>query len=232
MLPADERFHADNAIAAELDLRLIMQPEFVAAQRPAQFVSQLDLLAHLDVELLGMEAILVAPLLLGAVERDIGLRQQILRGLGFGVVDGDADAGGHVQGIAVNLIGLGQGIADFLGQRPGIGALGQFALQDRKLVTAQATNQIGIANALLDALAHFDQETVADRMTQRIIDVLEAVEIDIVQGKARRAAAGSNERLPEPVDKGRAVGQAGQRIGAGEQRNLLLGDFALGDIDQ
>ena len=79
---------------------------------------------------------------------------------------------------------------------------------------------------------HLDQESIANRMAERIVDVLEAVEIDIEQRKGGRAAAGGDEELLQPLDEGRAVGEPGQRIGARQPRDLFLGDLALGDVDQ
>ena len=92
-MPAHQRLHADHLAVGEADLRLVMQREFVPDDRTPQlgfqFLAALDLALHrLDEEAVG-----VAAVRLGPIERDVRVAQQLV---GIGVVvgkDRDADAG-------------------------------------------------------------------------------------------------------------------------------------------
>src|SRR5439155_22791762 len=74
------------------------------------------------------------------------------------------------------------------------------------------------------------KQSVATRMTDRVVDVLESIEIDHEQGAALLAMGGVAQRFVERLAHHRAVGQAGQRIESCEARNLLLGTALLGEI--
>ena len=73
------------------------------------------------------------------------------------------------------------------------------------------------------------QQRVADRMPERVVDALEAVEVEAEHGKAL-AAHQAQQRLLQLLAEQRAVGEAGQRIVAREVGDLLLLAAALGDV--
>ena len=76
---------------------------------------------------------------------------------------------------------------------------------------------------------HHLEQLVADRMAERVVDALEAVEIEI-EHRELVAAADAGQRLGEPLAEQHAVGQIGQRVVARHMRDLLLGALALGDV--
>ncbi|MNF76085.1 hypothetical protein D3C84_581840 [compost metagenome] len=104
-------------------------------------------------------------------------------------------------------------------------------LQDRKLVAAQAGDHIALAGTVLEARGDFLQQQVADRVTEGIVDFLEVVEIQVEDRERGGAALGRGEGLAQALDEGRPVGQAGEPVGAGEQGDFLLGQLALGDVE-
>ena len=67
-------------------------------------------------------------------------------------------------------------------------------------------------------------------MAERVVDVLEAVEIDQEQRAALLALRGVAQRLVERLAHQRAVGQAGERIEAREAADLLLRAALLGEV--
>ena len=87
-----------------------------------------------------------------------------------------------------------------------------------------------IAHHRLQPLGDLAQQRVADRVAERVVDVLEAVEIDQEQRAALLAAGGIAQRLVERLAHQRAVGQAGQRIEAGEAADFLLRAALLGEV--
>src|ERR1035437_7844593 len=69
-------------------------------------------------------------------------------------------------------------------------------------------------------------------MSQRVIDILEVIEIEIVDGERTGAASGASEGQLQPFDKGRSIGKSGQEIGSRERRDLVSRRLALGDIGE
>ena len=74
------------------------------------------------------------------------------------------------------------------------------------------------------------QQQVADRMAERVVDVLEAVEIEKQHGELAAPAVRPGDRLPDPIGEQRAVGQAGQRVVMGHVHDALVGKTPFGDF--
>jgi hypothetical protein len=86
--------------------------------------------------------------------------------------------------VALDLVGQGQRLDD----RPRQIAqhLGFRSRRDDhgELVAAQAGHQADVADAVAQAFGHFDQQGVANRMAQAVVDALEVVEIQAQHGAA------------------------------------------------
>ena len=67
-------------------------------------------------------------------------------------------------------------------------------------------------------------------MAERVIDVLEAVQVDQEQRAALAAVGRIAQRFVERLAHERAVGQAGQRVEPGKAGDFLLGTALLGKI--
>ena len=67
-------------------------------------------------------------------------------------------------------------------------------------------------------------------MAQRVVDLLEAVEIEQEHRDHATFAAGAGQGLAQPVEQQGAVGQAGQRVVQGQAPDPLLGRLALGQV--
>jgi hypothetical protein len=102
-------------------------------------------------------------------------------------------------------------------------------LDNRELVAREARDEIALADAAPEAARHPTQQFVAYLVTQRVIDALELVDIDVVH---REPPAGLDigKLLLQPLVEQSAVGQVGQRIVMGEVGDLLLGAAALSDV--
>ena len=99
-----------------------------------------------------------------------------------------------------------------------------------ELVAAEAADLAVVAHHRLQPVGDLAQQRVADRMAERVVDVLEAVEVDQEQPAALAAMGRVAQRLVERLAHHRPVGQAGQRIEAGEPRDFLLGPALLGQV--
>ena len=78
MVPADQRLEAADLVAREIDDGLVVQLELAGRQRLAQVVLQRAARLHLRVHLRLEEAVGAAAVALGAVERQIGVPDQLV----------------------------------------------------------------------------------------------------------------------------------------------------------
>ena len=60
-------------------------------------------------------------------------------------------------------------------------------------------------------------------MAQRVVDVLEVVEVDVEDGERGGAAPAGVEARREPIEEGTAVGEIGQRVLLRQRGNPLVG---------
>ena len=97
IVPAQQRFRADDRAVVDFHDRLVVQPQptFLerVAQRPLQRVLPHPKLREIGVE----ELVRVAPELLRAVHRDVGVLEQLLGVVGVVRKHADADRRGHVD---------------------------------------------------------------------------------------------------------------------------------------
>nr|WP_291981179.1 hypothetical protein [Candidatus Accumulibacter sp. ACC005] len=74
------------------------------------------------------------------------------------------------------------------------------------------------------------EQLVADRVAERVVDRLEAVEVEEHQGDAAVRPPGQRQGLLEAVAQEQAVGQPCQRVVVGQEFGALLRGLALGDV--
>ena len=99
--------------------------------------------------------------------------------------------------------------------------------EQRELVAAEARHRVALADVLLDPLGHLAQQLVADRVAERVVDDLEAVEVEEEDGQPLVVAVGLRHGERQAVVEEEAVGQVRQRVVEGEVLDLLLGPLAL-----
>ena len=74
------------------------------------------------------------------------------------------------------------------------------------------------------------QQQVADRVAERIVDVLEAVEVEEQHRELAAPAMRAGDRLSDAVGQQRAIGQAGQRVVVRHVHDALVGEAPLLDL--
>ena len=116
---------------------------------------------------------------------------------------------------------------------PGIGAglpleVGQ---QQQELVAALARDEVGLAGAVAQALGELGEQLVPGGVAQRVVHELEVVEVQEDHADAEVVPAGAGERVLEHLLEQRPVRQARELVVVGEERDLLLGRLALGDVE-
>lgn len=193
----------------------------------------------------------IAALALDGVHGDVGIAQQVGHGLAVARIQRNADAGRDEAFLSADEDGLAQGIQHALGDALGIALVSHFGQQGDELVAAQAAHclqaavaavthavehafqdLVGMAHAAAQAPADLDEEFVAGRVTQRVVDDLEAVQVDQQQADLVAAAAGALDGSLDAVDELAAVRQAGQGVEMGELADAVLGLAAVGHVLQ
>ena len=181
----------------EIDQRLVEQLEFLVGQRLAQVefedAARLDGLRHLVAE----EAEGAAAVRLGAVERHVGVLQQRI-GADARRRHGDADAGADLDQMIVDLVALAQAIDDAARQAGGVLVRLDVLLEHHEFVAAEPRHEILRPQHFAQAVGDRAQQLVAAGMTQRVVDLLELVEIDEQQRRqllARHAELASRRPI-------------------------------------
>ena len=91
---------------------------------------------------------------------------------------------------------------------------------------SRATVHPGRLTAVAQARPDFAQQQVADLVAERVVDVLEVVEVHQQHGDRPGRGRGGERRL-QPRGEHRAIGQAGERVAIGEVHDAR---FARRDV--
>ena len=149
--PSQQRLEAADQAGVGRDERLAEQAQLVARQRLAQRGLERDLGGDPELHRLVEQLVAAAPVALRAVHGDVGVRQDLLGGLGAVGGKRHADARAHVRFVGAEIEGLLQRRDDAF-REVGclVHAFDVFAQHD-ELVAAQARDRVGLADRLLDA---------------------------------------------------------------------------------
>jgi hypothetical protein len=229
--PAQQRLKARDLAGAKVGLRLVHEEEFVAVERDAQALLQHGALDDLSVHGFGEEAKAVAAAFLGAVHGRVSILDE-----GFCVVpmlgeDADADAATDPKRTILNPEFGRHSVHDPFGGGGRSFDVGNGTQHDQEFVSSDARHRILIADLPLQPFGTLLEEKIPDRVPERIVDDLEAVEIEEEDRDQLAAAASGGDGLHQPILEQAAVGQSGKPVVVGEKLDLLLGAFAFGDIE-
>ena len=103
-------------------------------------------------------------------------------------------------------------------------------LQHDELVAAEARDHVSGADDGTEPERDFLEELVADRVTERVIDGFEPVEVDQVDRDVILAFVHSREHGVDPLAELRPVGEAREFVELGEMRDALLRALAFGHV--
>ena len=115
---------------------------------------------------------------------------------------------------------------DALGDHVASRGVGDAVEQHGELVAAEARDGVAGAQRATQPARDGDQQLVADVVAERVVDELEAVEVEEQDGDAARpgrARCGAADRLVEAVEEQHAVRQPGQRVVQRVVLQALLG---------
>ena len=154
----------------------------------------------------------VAPGGLGGVEGGVGVADQ---GHAVGPVDrvgGRPHAGGDEQLPPVHGERGRQRGDQPAGHHADVAGAGQVGGDEGELVAAHADQHVPLAGGGGQPARHLDQQDVTGGVAERVVDVLEPVQVDHQHAQRAAGAGGRGEPTGQDGVQAGAVGQAGQRV--------------------
>ena len=236
MIPAHERLGAGDLAGLEVELGLVVDDDLAGLDRVGQLADQREAGARVAVARGAVDLVADAAGL-GRVHGDVGALHQRLDVAAVLGEHRDADAGAHEQRQALEAERLldraGEAAGDLLGLLDG----GAGREQDGELVAADAGHELGVGHAGLQPRADLAQEPVAGLVAERVVELLEVVEVDQQQRELGLVGAGGGGRVLEAGEQAAAVGEPGQRVVhrvvlalGGERAQLGLELAAIGRV--
>ena len=161
-----------------------------------------------------------AAALLGAVHRGVGVLDQTLAHPCFARVgEREPDAGAETQLGAARRDRLRERALQPVGHADGLEHAADGLAEHRELVAAEAGDRVLRAERALEPARHLAQHLVPSSVAEAVVDALEAVEVDEVDGGDARLGA-PPERVAQAVGEECAVGKSGQRVVESEPLEL------------
>ena len=230
MLPAQQRFGAEQGLVGNAIDRLVDQAQFAALPGAAQVLLDAHPAGHRLIHGAAVEAIAVLAGDLRLVHRDVAVLHQHGRAGRIFREQGDADRRAE-EDLAVldhdRPAQLGdQGFGQMRRTRAHVGLFVLAVQQDDEFVAAETRELAGVAadpfHRFADAVGELDQHLVADVMAEGVVDALEIVDVREQQRELASDAAQLHQAVVEGLAEGQAIGQAGQRIGVGHAPHVAV----------
>ena len=145
-------------------------------------------------------------------------------------MEADADARADRAILPLNRDRLGERLQDVARHFRGDRRLADVLQQHDELVAAEPRDDVAGPDAAAQARGGGPQHRVAGLVTERVVDDLEAIEIDEQNGEPAAVAARRFARQAEQLREARAVRQAGQPSWFARYWMHLLGFLARRDV--
>src|ERR1017187_1121556 len=127
-------------------------------------------------------------------------------------IDADTDACGDVQIVPLNDMSVRQGVQDPLGCNGPVFGMCHLLKQDNELVASLATDGVRSAHAFEQLPGNGLKQFIANRMSQRIIDVLESIQIEEEYREQSGITMCPGDGLVKAVIEEQAIGQSGEKV--------------------
>ncbi len=212
VVPAHQSFEARHLVGLDINDRLVVHRHLVLDECVAQILLELASVVGSIFKVARIEPVSAAPVALGGIKRQIGRFDDLFAVETIVRRDRHADGDADDRAQAVDRIGLGQHLnqlAAEIAKDPAVVDIGQ---HDLELVAPDPADVAHVPDHLLQPRRELLEQFIARGMTQRVVDLLEAVEIEHHQCAALLGIAVGFERLVEPRLHPAAIGQPGQRI--------------------
>ena len=196
---------------AQVGLGLEVQDELVVVDRAAQVGDQREVLAVVGVGGAVVERV-AAVGALGRVHGDVGVLEQRLGVLAVLGVERDPDARLDLDADVLELEALGDRRAHAGRRVERVLGAADVGEQDGELVAAEAGDRVARPQRRGQALADRAQQQVAVVVAERVVDLLEAVEVDHQHGDGAAFTGGAAGGLVHAVVEEDAVRQLGHVV--------------------
>ena len=211
MVPAQQRLVADGTAIGQRHDGLVVRHELVADQRVAQVALHVQQRQRLASQAVVEHGGAMAATVLGVVHRRVGVAQQLLRLAVMRAGQGDADGGGGEDLLDAQPERRLQRTDDAVGDLGSGGRVVHVFQQHRELIAAQSGNHVTGLEAGAHAATDLEQQVVADQMADRIVDDLEAVQVDEQhREQIQRIGQVALQGLLQPLQEQGAIGQPGE----------------------
>ena len=220
MLPAHQGLGPVHAQAVHVHDRLVEDDDLVGVEPTPEFAEHVEPADRVAVKR-GRVDLAARVGLLSRVHGDVGAPEQRVGIIAIAREAGDSDAHPHLERHLVHLDGLldacHQATRDRLEL---IRVAGVLTRKHRELVAAEPRHEPLGSDHLPQPRSEIAQHLIAEVVAERVVDLLEAVEVE--QHHAERLARPSRGRDPfvEPRAEPLAVGEAGQFVGGGDPVEL------------
>jgi len=134
----------------------------------------------------------------------------------------DAYAGGNAHARAVDRVGRAQFLDDPAREHLRFAILPDARLQHDELVAAQAGNGILGSYRRFQTHGHLLEQRISRWVAVMVVDRLEAVEVDIVDGNVFPLAQGVGDSILKSLAQQKPVCQPCQRVVLGQLRHIML----------
>ena len=223
MGPSQESLDSADLAGRHFDLGLVLQRELVEFERVTQICFQLQPLDRLAFHLGREEAKIVLSFLLRKIHGHIGILGQGLHVVAIVRKYGDTDAPRRTALMPGKNDGRQQGSENLFRNICDLLPIVNPVENDDELVAAKPGDEVAFAYATLDPFGYLDQQHVASPVPERVVDDLEAVEIDEEQCAPATAAMGRPDRLLKQLMKDHTVRQTGQLVVRRQILNASIG---------
>ena len=233
MHPPHQALEADDAAPGERHDRLVVHHELLALHRAPEIHLHLEQGDHRSVHG-GVEHLVAGPpCRLGPVHGRVGVAEDIGGVTVARGAEGDADArrGHHLMG--VDFEGLRERLENALGDPGGVARGDDVSEKHGELVAAQPRNRVPGPQAGGESPRELEQQLVSHRMSQAVVDVLEAVDVEKEHAVAGvlvppRLLHGEAEAVHEEAP----VGELCEGVVEGVVEDLLLDPLALAHVGE
>ena len=100
-----------------------------------------------------------------------------------------------------------------------------------ELVTTEPCNRVGVPDRLSEPAGHYLEHLIAGNVAERVIDVLEPVEVHEQQRDGAIMATCDRKCMIQPFEECGSVVQTRQRIETGESADVRLDELLLGNVE-
>jgi hypothetical protein len=136
-----------------------------------------------------------------------------------------------VQDVAIDVEWISEPLQEHIDDFRDHARIAAIRNNDDELIVAEPAYLGGPRKTIRDldeALTDLDEQLIAGRMTQRVVDILEAVQTE--QRNRYRAQGATHQQTPQLLLQGQAIGQPGQRIIMRQPAELLLRPLGVGNV--